>query len=157
MQHCFQELNLKDLKVDSTCSRSWECPPLPFYWISKRPSKHHGTALSLAKILSFKYFCESYLLKQVKRAHLHFHCKALSITTTNHINLAPSWNFFRQPFIFTAKHCEGRRALWPRFHAEEDIGGYPIPQYRKKKWQIPKYLVKNCLYTDTAYFNHASI
>ena len=37
---------------------------------------------------------------------------------------------------------------------EGDIGGYPVPQYRKKKWQIPKYLVENRLNTDTAYFNH---
>ena len=37
---------------------------------------------------------------------------------------------------------------------EGDIGGYPIPQYRKKKWQIPKYRIENRLNTDTAYFNH---
>ena len=37
---------------------------------------------------------------------------------------------------------------------EGDIVGYPIPQYRKKKWQIPKYRVENHLNTDTAYFNH---
>ena len=37
---------------------------------------------------------------------------------------------------------------------EGDIGGYPIPQYREKKWQIPKYRVENRLNTDTAYFNH---
>ena len=36
---------------------------------------------------------------------------------------------------------------------EGDIGGYPIPQYRKKKWQIPKYRVENRLNTDTAYIN----
>ena len=29
------------------------------------------------------------------------------------------------------------------FHREEDIGGYPIPQYRKKNWQIRKYRVNN--------------
>ena len=57
-----------------------------FSWVSKRPSKHHGTALSLAKVLSFKYFHESYLLTQVKRANLHFHCKVLSITMPNHMN-----------------------------------------------------------------------
>ena len=39
------------------------------------------------------------------------------------------------------------------FH-EGDIGGYPIPQYRKEKWQIPKYRVENRLNTDTVYFNH---
>ena len=33
---------------------------------------------------------------------------------------------------------------------EGDIGGYPIPQYRKKNWQIPKYLVENRRNTDTA-------
>ena len=37
---------------------------------------------------------------------------------------------------------------------EGGIGGYPIPQYRKKKWQLPKYRVENHLNTDTAYFNH---
>ena len=36
---------------------------------------------------------------------------------------------------------------------EGDIGEYPIPQYRKKKWQIPKYRVENRLNTDTAYIN----
>ena len=34
---------------------------------------------------------------------------------------------------------------------EEDIGGYPIPQYRKKNWQIPKYRVENRPNTDTAF------
>ena len=35
-------------------------------------------------------------------------------------------------------------------------GGYPIPQYRKKNWQIPKYRVKNRRNTDTAFiFGHA--
>ena len=32
--------------------------------------------------------------------------------------------------------------------------GYPIPQYRKKKWQKPKSRVENRPITDTAYFNH---
>ena len=40
------------------------------------------------------------------------------------------------------------------FVKEGDIGGYAIPQYRKKKWQIPKYRVENRPNTDTAYFNH---
>ena len=34
---------------------------------------------------------------------------------------------------------------------EGDIGGYPIPQYRKKNWQIPKYRVENRRNTDTAF------
>ena len=35
-------------------------------------------------------------------------------------------------------------------------GGVPIPQYRKKNWQIPKYRVKNRRNTDTAFiFGHA--
>ena len=38
-----------------------------FCSINNRLCKHHGTAPSLAKILSFKYFRESSLLKQVKR------------------------------------------------------------------------------------------
>ena len=33
----------------------------------------------------------------------------------------------------------------------ETLGG---TQYRKKKWQIPKYRVENRLNTDTAYVNH---
>ena len=37
---------------------------------------------------------------------------------------------------------------------EGDIGGYLIPKYRKKKWQIPKYRVENRPNTDTAYVNH---
>ena len=33
--------------------------------------------------------------------------------------------------------------------------GYPIPQYRKKNWEIPKYRVKNRRNTDTAFiFGH---
>ena len=38
---------------------------------------------------------------------------------------------------------------------EGGIGGYPIPQYRKKKWQIPKYCVENRRDADTVYFNHS--
>ena len=34
---------------------------------------------------------------------------------------------------------------------EGDIGGFPIPQYRTKNWQIPKYRVKNGRNTDTAF------
>ena len=41
-----------------------------------------------------------------------------------------------------------------RMQMEGDIGGYPIPKYRRKKWQIPKYCVENRLNTDTVYFNH---
>jgi len=44
--------------------------------------------------------------------------------------------------------------LWTIFLHEGDIGGYPIRQYHKKKWQIPKYCVENRPNTDTAYFNH---
>ena len=40
------------------------------------------------------------------------------------------------------------------YEKEGDIGGYPIPQYRKRKWQIPKCRVENRLNTDTVYFNH---
>ena len=32
-----------------------------------------------------------------------------------------------------------------------DIGGYPIPQYRKKNWQIMKYRVENRQNTDTIF------
>ena len=31
------------------------------------------------------------------------------------------------------------------------LGGYSIPQYRKKNWQTPKYRVKNRRKTDTAF------
>ena len=31
------------------------------------------------------------------------------------------------------------------------LGRYPIPQYRKKNWQIPKYRVENRPNTDTAF------
>ena len=34
---------------------------------------------------------------------------------------------------------------------EGDIRGYPIPQHRKKNWQIPKYRVENRGNTDTAF------
>ena len=34
---------------------------------------------------------------------------------------------------------------------EGDIGGQPIPQYRTKNWQIPKYRVENGRNTDTAF------
>ena len=34
---------------------------------------------------------------------------------------------------------------------EGDIRGYPIPQHRKKNWQIPKYRVGNRRNTDTAF------
>ena len=34
---------------------------------------------------------------------------------------------------------------------EGDIGGYPILQYRKTNWQIPKYCVENRQNTDTAF------
>ena len=39
---------------------------------------------------------------------------------------------------------------------EGDIGGGGAggTQYRKKKWQIPKYREENRPNTDTAYFNH---
>ena len=43
-----------------------------FCWINNRLCKHLGTAPSLVKIISFKYFRESSLLKQVKRAYFRF-------------------------------------------------------------------------------------
>ena len=44
------------------------------------------------------------------------------------------------------------------FHVlkEGDIGGYPIPQYRKKKWKIPKYRVQNRLNTCLLYTSDAA-
>ena len=45
-------------------------------------------------------------------------------------------------------------SYWTRWHnfqsKEGDIGGYPISQYRKNNWQIPKYRVENRRNTDTA-------
>ena len=55
--------------------------------------------------------------------------------------------------LFTCEVLNSEMAYSIRL-MEGDIGGYPIPQYRKKKWQIPKYRVENRLNTDTAYFNH---
>ena len=40
------------------------------------------------------------------------------------------------------------------YHEEGDIGGYPKPQYRSNKWQIPKYCMENRPNTNTKYFNH---
>ena len=40
------------------------------------------------------------------------------------------------------------RWKWPM---EGDIGGYPIPQYRTKNLQIPKYRVENLRNTVTAF------
>ena len=46
---------------------------------------------------------------------------------------------------------------------EGDIGGYPIPQYRKKNSQIPKYRVENrrnleyCIYDWSRLLNVVSI
>ena len=34
-------------------------------------------------------------------------------------------------------------------YIERDIGGYPVPQYFKKNWQMPKYRVDNQQNTDT--------
>lgn len=36
-------------------------------------------------------------------------------------------------------------------YIEGDIGAYPIPQYRKNNWQVPKYHVLNQRNTNTAF------
>ena len=36
-------------------------------------------------------------------------------------------------------------------YIEGDIGGYPIPQYCKNNWQVPKYHVLNQRNTNTAF------
>ena len=68
-------------------------------------------------------------------------------------------------FLFVDKvftnHCINKRTYYFRANAyvtgrhnhycEGDIGGYPIPQYRKKKWQIPKHRVENRQNTDTPF------
>ena len=51
------------------------------------------------------------------------------------------------------------RVSGPKLESNAMLGGhwrgYPIPQYRKKSWQIPKYRVKNRRNTDTAFiFGH---
>ena len=51
-------------------------------------------------------------------------------------------------------HMESR-PVYPTLD-EGDIGVYPIPQYRKKNLQIPKYRVENRRNTDTAFMiSHA--
>ena len=70
-------------------SRQWKLRFLrmfTFCWINYRPCKHHGTAPSLAKIPLFKCFRASCILKQVKRAHLHFCCKVLPIAVPNRMS-----------------------------------------------------------------------
>ena len=53
------------------------------------------------------------------------------------------WTWFQRCGMF---YCWSRlRYSWKK----GDVGGYPIPQYRKKYWQIPKYWVKNRPNTDT--------
>ena len=84
LMQLFPARNLTDLKVESGCSRSLEC--LPFVLVNNRQCKHHRTVTSLSKILSFKYFRESSLLKQVKRVHLRFRCKVLPMAAPNRMN-----------------------------------------------------------------------
>ena len=57
-------------------------------------------------------------------------------------------------YVSKSNYSLNIQSVYPQKINEGDIGGYPIPQYRKKKWQIPKYRVENRLNTDTAYFNH---
>ena len=45
-----------------------------FCWINNRPCKHLGTAPSLVKIISFKYFRESSHLKQVSEHSFAVNC-----------------------------------------------------------------------------------
>ena len=47
---------------------------------------------------------------------------------------------------------EGNFSAPPKkYQTEGDIGGYPIPQYRKKIFQIPKYRVENTRNTNTQF------
>ena len=60
-------------------------------------------------------------------------------------------NYLSINFIFSAIFPKkGVQIIYKDCINEGDIGGYPIPQYRRKKWQIPKYRVENRLNTDTA-------
>ena len=53
------------------------------------------------------------------------------------------------------------RVIWENvFYKEGDImggGGGPIPQYRKKNWQIPKYRVENRRNTDTPFYDRSRL
>ena len=72
----------------------------------------------------------------------------LASPTNNYNVIAMNWS--RIGF-----HSGRTETVFPtQRYQEGDIGGYPIPQYRTKKWQIPKYRVANRLNTDTAYFNY---
>ena len=53
-------------------------------------------------------------------------------------------------FQFDQESGRRRTTMW-MYYLEGDIGGYPIPQYRTKTWQIPKYRVENGRNTDTAF------
>ena len=60
----------------------------------------------------------------------------------------------------SSKHSKKRSRELDTVHVlqqEGDIGGYPIPQYRTKNWQIPKYRVENGRNTDTAFTIGVSI
>ena len=93
------------------------------------------------------------------KSSLHFHFDAYSLTNKRRAN--PKVIYLESLMLMPQQQhytCHIRRSLSTNpsqaFLIEGDIGGYPIPQYRKKKWQIPKYRVENRLNTDTAYFNH---
>ena len=45
--------------------------------------------------------------------------------------------------------CGHYTSLYILSNIEGDIGGYPILQYLRKNWQMPKYCVENQQNTDT--------
>ena len=71
LMQLFSAGNLKDLRVHRGCSLSRMST---FCWINNRPCKHLGTAPSLVKIISFKYFRESSHLKQVSEHSFAVKC-----------------------------------------------------------------------------------
>ena len=80
---------VSSVKSNRSESRKWMLQfsrMFTFCLINNRQCKHHRTVPSLTKILSFKYFRESSLLKQVKRVHLRFRCKVLPMAAPNRMN-----------------------------------------------------------------------
>ena len=75
--------------------------------------------------------------------------------------ISTKFPFTPTPCQITAAAYDGQKHIFPyrawKWYSvgfslhEGDIGGCPIPQYRTKNWQIPKYRVENGRNTDTAF------
>ena len=90
----------------------------------------------------------------LKRTKVLYAVPHLNFTSTRGGSTALARLGFFARSTKTAMLRTGYKFIFFCHSLEGDIGGYPIPQYREKKWQIPKYRVENRLNTDTAYFNH---